>query len=78
MEKTKFTLEEKQIPTRWYNIQPDLPEPLPPYLHPGTKQPLGPADLAPLFAMELIKQEVSQERYIDIPEEVQEIGRAHV
>jgi tryptophan synthase beta chain len=73
MERTKFTLEEKQMPTRWYNIQPDLPKPLPPYLHPGTKQPLGPADLAPLFAMELIKQEVSQERYIDIPEEVQEI-----
>ena len=73
MERTKFILEEKQMPTRWYNIQPDLPKPLPPYLHPGTKQPLGPADLAPLFAMELIKQEVSQERYIDIPEEVQEI-----
>ncbi len=73
MERTKFVLEEKQMPTHWYNIQPDLPEPLPPYLHPGTKQPLGPADLAPLFAMELIKQEVSQERYIDIPEEVQEV-----
>jgi len=73
MEKTKYILEEKQMPTRWYNIQADLPKPLPPYLHPGTKQPLGPADLAPLFAMELIKQEVSQERYIDIPEEVQEI-----
>ena len=75
MEKTKFMLEEKQMPTRWYNIQPDLPKPLPPYLHPGTKQPIGPADLAPLFAMELIKQEVSQERYIDIPEEVQQIYR---
>jgi tryptophan synthase beta chain len=75
MERTKFILEEKQMPTRWYNIQADLPKPLPPYLHPGTKQPLGPADLAPLFPMELIKQEVSQERYIDIPEEVQEIYR---
>jgi tryptophan synthase beta chain len=73
MERTKFILEEKQMPTRWYNIQADLPEPLPPYLHPATKQPLGPADLAPLFPMELIKQEVSQERYIDIPEEVQEV-----
>ncbi|OGO00267.1 MAG: TrpB-like pyridoxal-phosphate dependent enzyme [Chloroflexi bacterium RBG_13_51_52] len=73
MEKSKYILEEKQMPTRWYNIQADLPQPLPPYLHPGTKQPIGPADLAPLFAMELIKQEVSQERYIDIPEEVQEI-----
>jgi tryptophan synthase beta chain len=73
MERTKFLLEEKQMPTRWYNIQADLPKPLPPYLHPGTKQLLGPADLAPLFPMELIKQEVSQERYIDIPEEVQEV-----
>jgi tryptophan synthase beta chain len=73
MERTKFLLNEKDMPTRWYNIQPDLPKPLPPYLHPGTKQPLGPADLAPLFPMELIKQEVSQERYIDIPEEIQTI-----
>jgi len=73
MERTKFILGEKEMPTRWYNVQPDLPEPLPPPLHPGTKQPLGPADLAPLFPMELIKQEVSQERYIDIPEEVQQV-----
>ncbi len=70
---TKFLLEESQMPTAWYNIQADLPVPLPPVLHPGTHQPLGPADLAPLFPMELIKQEVSTERYIDIPEEVQEI-----
>jgi tryptophan synthase beta chain len=75
MDKTKYVLDEKEMPTQWYNIQPDLPQPLPPYLHPGTKQPLGPADLAPLFPMELIKQEVSQERYIDIPEEVREIYR---
>lgn len=73
MERTKFTLDEKDMPTVWYNIQADLPEPLPPYLHPGTKEPLGPADLAPLFPMELIKQEVSTERYIEIPEEVQDI-----
>ncbi|MFC1913074.1 TrpB-like pyridoxal phosphate-dependent enzyme [Chloroflexota bacterium] len=73
MEKAMYFLEQKDMPTQWYNIQPDLPEPLPPYLHPGTKQPLGPADLAPLFPMELIKQEVSQERYIDIPEEVQAV-----
>jgi len=73
MERTKFTLDEKDMPTSWYNIQADLPEPLPPYLHPGTKQPLGPDDLAPLFPMALIMQEVSQERYIEIPEEVQEI-----
>src|SRR5271157_2258222 len=75
MERTKFVLDERDVPTRWYNIQADLPEPLPPYLHPATKLPLGPADLAPLFPMELIKQEVSQERWIDIPEEVQEIYR---
>jgi len=73
MERTKFLLEEKDMPTKWYNIQADLPKPLPPYLHPGTKQPLGPADLAPLFPMELIKQEMSQERYIDIPEEVLDV-----
>jgi len=75
MEKTKYTLDEKKMPTQWYNIQADLPEPLPPYLHPMTKKPLGPEDLAPLFPMELIKQEVSQERYIDIPEEVREVYR---
>jgi tryptophan synthase beta chain len=73
MKKSKFLLDEKDMPTRWYNIQADLPVPLPPMLHPGTKQPLKPEDLAPLFAMELIKQEVSQERYIDIPEEVLEV-----
>jgi len=75
MEQTKFILTEDKMPTRWYNVQADLPEPLPPYLHPGTKEPLGPADLAPLFPMELIMQEVSQERYIDIPEEVQSVLR---
>ncbi len=75
MERTKFILDEKHLPTRWYNIQADLPEPLPPYLHPGTKKPIGPEDMAPLFPMELIKQEVSRERYIDIPEEVQEVLR---
>jgi tryptophan synthase beta chain len=73
MKTTKFLLAEKDLPKQWYNIQADLPEPLPPPLHPGTGQPLGPADLAPLFPMELIKQEVSQERYIDIPEELQDI-----
>ena len=53
----------------------DLPKPLPPVLHPGTKQPIGPADLEPLFPMELIMQEVSAERYIDIPEPVRDIYR---
>jgi len=75
MDKAKFLLDEKDMPTQWYNIQADLPVPLPPPLHPVTKQPLGPADLAPLFPMALIMQEVSQERYHDIPEEVQEIYR---
>ena len=75
MDKAMFVLDQNKMPTHWYNIQADLPEPLPPPLHPGTKQPIGPADLAPLFPMELIKQEVSRERYIDIPEEVQAIYR---
>ena len=68
----KFLLPEDQIPENWYNIQADMPNPTLPPLHPGTKQPLGPADLAPLFPMELIKQEVSQERWIEIPEAVRE------
>ena len=75
MEQTKFILDEKDMPTSWYNIQADLPEPLPPVLHPGTRQPITPGDLAPLFPMELIKQEVSAERYIEIPEELQDIFR---
>jgi len=73
MKQTKYILDEKQMPTSWYNVLADLPEPLPPPLHPGTHQPLGPQDLAPLFPMELIKQEMSQERYIEIPEELQDI-----
>jgi tryptophan synthase beta chain len=75
MERLKYTLDEKHIPTHWYNILADLPKPLPPPLHPGTKQPLGPDDLAPLFPMELIKQEMSPERYIEIPEEVRDVYR---
>ena len=70
---TKILLTEKEMPRKWYNIQADLPKPLPPVLHPGTGQPIGPQDLAPLFPMELNKQEVSQERWIDIPEELQQI-----
>jgi len=72
---TKFLLPERDIPAKWYNIQADLKTPLPPPLHPGTHQPLGPADLAPLFPMELIKQEVSQERWIEIPDEVRDFYR---
>ena len=70
---TKILLTEKEMPTRWYNIQADLPNPLPAVIHPGTGQPIGPQDLAPLFPMAIIAQEVSQERYVDIPEEVQEV-----
>jgi len=72
---TKFSLSENDIPKAWYNIQADLPEPLPPVIHPGTMQPIGPDDLAPLFPMGLIAQEVSQERYIEIPEPVREVYR---
>jgi tryptophan synthase beta chain len=67
MTRTKILLDEDQIPTAWYNITPDLPEPPPPVLHPGTGQPVGPDDLAPLFPMALIGQEVSQDRFVDIP-----------
>ena len=69
----KYLLDEKDIPTHWYNIMADLPEPLAPPLHPGTGQPIGPEDLTPLFPMELIKQEVSAEREIVIPDEVRDI-----
>jgi len=73
MEATKFMLEEKEVPTSWYNIQADLPQPLPPLLHPGTKEPtiLPP----PLFPASLNEQEFSKERYIEIPEEIQQIYR---
>lgn len=70
---TKILLTEEEMPKQWYNVQADLPEPLPPVLHPGTGKPIGPEDLTPLFPMELIKQEVTQERWIDIPEEVQDV-----
>src|SRR4030095_8295368 len=71
----KSLLCEREMPTKWYNVQADLKSPLPPPLHPGTGQPIGPQDLAPLFPMELIKQEVSQERWVEIPEEVRDILR---
>ncbi len=74
MEKTKkILLSENEIPDKWYNIQADMPNPTLPPLHPGTKQPIGPEDLAPIFPMELIKQEVSRERWIDIPDEVRDV-----
>jgi len=70
MDVNKIVLSERDVPQKWYNIQPDLPEPLPPVIHPGTGKPIGPEDLAPIFPMELIKQEVSQERWIPIPDDV--------
>jgi len=69
-ERTKFILDESQIPAQWYNVIPDLPAPPPPPLHPGTGQPVGPDDLAPLFPMELIGQEVTGDSYVDIPGDV--------
>ncbi len=74
-DQVKYILDEEHIPKSWYNIQADLPEPLSPVLHPGTGKPIGPADLEPLFPMDLILQEVSQERDIEIPEPVRDIYR---
>jgi tryptophan synthase beta chain len=69
----KITLTEKEVPERWYNIVADMPrKPLPP-LHPGTREPIGPDALAPLFPMELIKQEVATDKWIGIPEEVRDV-----
>ncbi|MCL6499655.1 MAG: TrpB-like pyridoxal phosphate-dependent enzyme [Firmicutes bacterium] len=72
---TKVVLPESELPKAWYNILADLPTPPPPPLHPGTKQPVGPADLEPLFPREIILQEVSTERWIEIPEPVREVYR---
>ena len=70
-------LEESEMPTAYYNILPDLPDPLAPPLHPGTGKPIQPEDLAAIFPMELIKQEMSPEQYIEIPEEVQDVYRMY-
>jgi tryptophan synthase beta chain len=70
---TRILLDESEIPTHWYNIVADLPAPPPPPLHPATHEPIGPDDLAPLFPMSLIAQEVSTERYVEIPEEVRDV-----
>ena len=75
MDDHKIYLSETELPQDWYNIQPDLPRPLPPYLHPATGQPLKPDDLAPIFPRGLIAQEVSQERTIPIPDEVLRLYR---
>jgi tryptophan synthase beta chain len=73
--RTKILLDESELPTRWYNVIPDLPSPPPPPLHPATHEPVGPADLAPLFPMALIEQEVTGERYVDIPGGVLDVYR---
>ncbi|HEY6031961.1 MAG TPA: TrpB-like pyridoxal phosphate-dependent enzyme, partial [Gaiellaceae bacterium] len=75
MADTKITLPESEIPRQWYNVAADMPTPARPPLHPGTGQPIGPDDLAPLFPMALIGQEVSTDRFVDIPEEVLDIYR---
>jgi len=72
METKKIFLPESELPRQWYNIQADMPTPLEPVLSPQTLEPVGPDDLAPIFPMPLIEQEISQERWIDIPEEVLE------
>jgi tryptophan synthase beta chain len=72
---TKILLSESEMPRRWYNLVADLPAPPPPVLHPGTRQPVGPDDLRPLFPMALIEQEVTAERYVDIPDEVLDVYR---
>jgi tryptophan synthase beta chain len=69
----KILLDESELPTQWYNVVPDLPSPPPPPLHPGTLQPVGPDDLAPLFPPDLIAQEVTGERFVDIPGEVLDV-----
>lgn len=69
---SKVLLTAEDLPTKWYNIQADLPEPLPPPLNPGTKQPVGPQDLEPIFPKEIIRQEVCTDRYVPIPEELLE------
>ena len=74
-ETIKYLLPEAEMPKNWYNIVADLPEPPPPVIHPGTGQPIGPEDLAPLFPMDLILQEVTSERFIDIPRPVLDIYR---
>src|SRR5215210_6945504 len=73
MEPTKFLLNEKDVPESWYNIVPDLPFELVPPLNPATREPVGPEAFAPIFPEEIIRQEVTAEPYVPIPEEVREI-----
>ena len=73
MRESMIILPNKEMPTQWYNVAADMPNPMAPPLHPGTKQPIGPDDLSAIFPMDLIMQEVSQDRWIDIPTEVLDI-----
>jgi tryptophan synthase beta chain len=72
-DRIRFDLPHNEIPRAWYNVQADLPRPLPAVLSPATKQPAGPDDLSPIFPMALIMQEVSKDRYVEIPDEVRDI-----
>ncbi len=74
-DRTKVVLPEEELPKAWYNLLADLPSPPPPPLHPATKQPIGPADLEPLFPREIILQEVTTERWVEIPEPVRDVYR---
>ena len=75
MRRHKILLDENELPTRWYNVLHDLPTSLPPVLHPGTGRPVGPDDLAPLFPMALIEQEVTSAQYVEIPGDVLDVYR---
>ncbi|MGH3327516.1 MAG: TrpB-like pyridoxal phosphate-dependent enzyme [Streptomycetales bacterium] len=73
VQRSTYLLDASELPRQWYNVVADLPSAPPPPLHPGTLQPVGPDDLAPLFPMELIRQEVTPDRFVDIPEEIREV-----
>ena len=73
--KIKYLLDEEEIPKKWYNVAADMPTPLDPPLHPGTLKLMSPGDMEPIFPKALIKQEMSTDRWIDIPEEVRDIYR---
>jgi tryptophan synthase beta chain len=76
-DRIRITLDEAEMPTHWYNVVADLPTPPPPPLHPATHEPVGPDDLAPLFPPELIAQEVTTERHVEIPEAVRDVYRQY-
>jgi len=71
----KIILDEEELPKQWYCILPDLPKPVPPMINPETREPVPPKALETVFAKELVRQEISEERWIDIPEEVREVYR---